>query len=227
VLAGAVRATQAAGTYTFVLGGSIDFAGQGFPIGGGGAVDARGGRARIRLDLRQALASSGIGSISPAEGVADAVVVDGTLYVRSPYLSRRRGLRDTWIRYPHRDVSPARLLGYLRAAGVVKRLGTDTVDGVRATHYSTEIDFRRYARTARPDEVQALNALMRVAGDSLPVGVWVDGSDRIRRVQTQLDTLSFQALPQLDIGGFGRPVVIRPPPPGALASRTAPGYRTP
>jgi hypothetical protein len=211
VLAAAVRATQATGSYTFSLGGTVDVAGQGFPIQGGGAVDARHGRARFRLDLRQALAASGIGSISPAEAVADAVVVGGVLYARSPYLARRRRVRSTWIRYPHRDVSPARLLGYLRAVGVVKRVGTDTVDGARTTHYSTEVDLRRYAQTARPDEVDNLNAAMRLVGDSLPVDVWVDASDRIRRIQAQVATASFQALPQLDIGGFGRPVAIRRP----------------
>jgi hypothetical protein len=188
-----VRATQAAGSYTFSIGGSFDVAGQGFPIQGEGAVDARAGRARASLDLTRALAASGVSSISPDEARADAVVIGRTLYVRSPYLVGRRGLRRPWVRYP---------LGSLRVAGPVKRLGPDTIDGVKTTHYSTAVD---------------LGTDSRLAGGSLPVDVWVDARDRIRRVQAQVGAASFQAVPQLDIAGFGRPVAVGAPPPAQVA----------
>ena len=194
----AARATEAAGSYTFTIGGTFDVAGQTFPIQGGGAVDARAGRARATLDLRRALAASGIGSISRDEALADAVATGGVLYVRSPYLVRRRRLKRPWIRYPE-SVAPLDLVRYVRPVGTVTRLGSDTVDGVKTTHYSAQLDLRSYASAAR------------VAGDSLPVDVWVDSDDRIRRVQTQLGTASFQAVPQLDIAGFGRPVAVRAP----------------
>jgi hypothetical protein len=198
----AARDTQAAGTYTFTIGGTIDLGGQTFPIRGGGAVDARGGRARASLDLSQALSLIGI---SRDEARADAVATGGVLYVRSPYLVRRRGLKRPWIRYPQ-SVAPLDLLSYMRPVGAVRRVGGDTVDGVKTTHYSAELDISRYASAAR------------LAGDSLPVDVWVDSADRIRRVQTQLGTASFQALPQLDIAGFGRPVAIRTPPAAQVAA---------
>jgi len=188
MLTRAVRATQATGSYTFTIGGSFDVAGQGFPIQGGGAVDARGGRARATLDLTRALAASGVSSISPDEARADAVVVGRVLYVRSPYLVKRRGLRRPWVRYP---------LGSLRIAGPVKRLGHDTIDDVETTHYT---------------------ATAHLAGRSLPADVWVDASGRIRRVQTQIGTPSYQAVPQLDIAGFGRPVTVQPPAPALVAA---------
>jgi hypothetical protein len=214
----AVRATQAAGSYTLTLGGSVDVSGQGFPIEGGGAVDARRDAGHLTLDLRDALAESGSG-MPRQEGRADAVWTGGVLYVRSPYLAHRRGIQRPWIRYGRGGAAAASgLLGYLRAVEEVRRQGFDTIDGVRTTHYSATIDFRRYAIGARPGEVGALNGLMRVTGASLPVEVWVDSADRIRRVQTQIGTSSYQAVPQVDVSGFGRPVVVRAPAPAQVAA---------
>ena len=184
-----MRATEASGSYSFTLGGSIDVVGQGFPINGGGAVNTRSGRARATVDLRQALAASGISSVSPAEAVADAVVIGRTLYVRSPYLARRRGSAERWIRYSGRGAS---LLSYLSAIRSVKLVGADNVDGVKATHYTAVVALRHY----RP---------------SLTVDVWVDSARRIRRLVTQLVQPRFTAVPQVDLSGFARPVVVSPP----------------
>lgn len=189
-LTNAVRATEASGSYRFTLGGSINVVGQGFPINGGGAVNTRAGRARATLDLRQALAGSGLSSISPAEAVADAVVIGRTLYVRSPYLAKRRGIRSSaWIRYSVRGAS---LLDYLSSVRSVKLVGADTIDGVKTTHYTALADLRRYR-------------------SPLTLDVWVDSARRIRRVVTQLVQPSFTAIPQIDVSGFGRPVVVTTP----------------
>ena len=188
-LTDAVRATEAAGSFVFTLGGSIDVVGQGFPIEGGGAVDTRAGRARARLDLRQALAASGVSSVSPAEAVADAVVIGRALWVRSPYLTKRRGTTQRWIRYSGRGTS---LLSYLRSIRSVKLVGADTVDGVKTTHYTAVVALRGY-------------------GPAVPLDVWIDSSRRIRRLVTQLVRPSFTAIPQVDLSGFGRPVVVTPP----------------
>jgi hypothetical protein len=201
-LVSAARATEAAGTFTFTIGGTVDAVGQSFPIHGGGAVDARARRARVSLDLSQAVAQSGIQTITPAEARAEAVATEGAVYIRSPYLAKRRAASRPWLRFDSLAIRP---LAYLGAAGVVHRLGTEKVDGVSATHYATEIDLRKYARTAKPNEVAALNYLMRLAGDSVPVDVWVDGAGRIRRVQLQVTTISFQAEPRIDLSGFGLP----------------------
>jgi hypothetical protein len=79
------------------------------------------------------------------------------------------------------DLKPRRLLGYVRDVGVVKRLGTDTVNGVETAHYATEIDPRGYE------------------GGSFPVDVWIDGSRRIRRVQTTIAGSGFVARPVVDV----------------------------
>jgi hypothetical protein len=117
------------------------------------------------------------------------VVIGRTLYVRSPYLAKRRGSAEPWSRYSGRGAS---LLGYLSAIRSVKLVGTDRVDGMKTTHYTAVVNLRRY----RP---------------SLTVDLWVDSLRRIRRLITQLVQPSFTALPQLDLSGFGRPVVVTVP----------------
>src|SRR4051812_11188313 len=212
-LESAARATEAAGTFTFTIGGTVAAAGQSFPVHGDGAVDARARRARVSLDLSQAVAESGIG-LPAADARAEAVAAGGTLYVRSPYLVRRRKAPKPWLRFDSLAVRP---LAYLRAAGAVRRLGTEKVGGVSTTHYSTEVDLRKYARTARPSEVAALDSLMRYVGDSFPADIWIDAGQRIRRVEVQLTTVSLQLEPRIDISGFGRPVAIRPPSPAQVS----------
>jgi hypothetical protein len=132
------------------------------------------------------------------------VASGGRLFVRSPYLARRRGTTKPWLQLASIPVRP---LAYLGAVDVVKQLGTETVDGVETTHYSTEINLRR----------AGLASLVPTVGDSLPVDVWVDTRDRIRQVQVQVTTVSVQAVPQVDISGFGRPVAVRPPPPAQVS----------
>jgi hypothetical protein len=83
------------------------------------------------------------------------------------------------------DVSPARLLAYARSVKSAGQLGTETVDGVMTTHYDAEV------RTPAN--------LVRQAGDTIPVEVWVDASDRIRRVRARVTTPDFEAVPQVDL----------------------------
>jgi hypothetical protein len=213
-LVSAARTTATAGSFTFTIGGTFDALGRSFPIHGAGAVDARARRARASLDLSQALAQTGIQTITPAEARAEAVAAGSTVWVHSPYLAKRRGARRPWLRFDSVAIRP---LAYLAAVGVVNRLGTERVDGVSTTHYATEIDLRRYARTAKPSEMAALSYLMRLAGNSIPADVWVDAAGRIRRVQLQITTISFQAKPRIDIDGFGRPVAIRTPSPAQVS----------
>jgi hypothetical protein len=97
------------------------------------------------------------------------------------------------------EVSPGTLLGSLRAVDSVRRVGTETVDGARTTHYYAQVDLTRYARTARPEDVRALNRVMREVGDSVPVDVWIDAAHRIRRMRTSVGNADFQAVPQVDL----------------------------
>jgi hypothetical protein len=89
---------------------------------------------------------------------------------------------------------PGQYLDYLKAAsdGSVKNLGQATVDGVQTTHYSAEVDLSKLASavpaSTRPAVAQLVAALKtHFKAGNMPMDVWVDQSDLIRRVQMGID----------------------------------------
>jgi hypothetical protein len=85
------------------------------------------------------------------------------------------------------ESDPSQMLGYLRSiAGAVTTVGTDTVAGVKTTHYHATVDLEKVAakapaakRPAAQRSVQALEQMAHVT--KLPVDVWVDGGHLVRK----------------------------------------------
>jgi hypothetical protein len=86
---------------------------------------------------------------------------------------------------------PAQTLAWLRAAGSVSDEGSQPIGDVATTHYRALVDLDRYAADAAPAQ-QATAAtyarlIERLTGSStLPVDVWIDGSNLVRRIQINL-----------------------------------------
>lgn len=110
---------------------------------------------------------------------------------------------------------PVHLLELVTGAltGSVRRLGTETIAGVRTTHYKAnvsldkadgELDLSEQERDAR----RAALTSLAVKGDVLPAEMWVDDAGRLRRLQIRFTqrparraTLSFAA--RLDLAAIG------------------------
>jgi hypothetical protein len=89
---------------------------------------------------------------------------------------------------------PGQYLDFLRAtaAGSVKNLGQQTIDGVGTTHYQAEIDFSKLPNAVPTADRQATEQLVaaldkRAKVSDIPVDVWIDQSDLIRRLKTTED----------------------------------------
>jgi hypothetical protein len=86
---------------------------------------------------------------------------------------------------------PGQYLNFLRAtaSGSVTNLGSATVNGVQTTHYRAKIDFAKLPNAVPANERAAAQQLVAVlqqhgaAPHGLPVDVWVDSKNLIRRVQ--------------------------------------------
>ena len=83
---------------------------------------------------------------------------------------------------------PSQFLQYLRAAGTVSKVGTDTVNGVSTTHYRATIDLDKVPNTL--PAAQQGQAKTAIAGlekltnlHRIPVGVWIDSQDLVRRMR--------------------------------------------
>ncbi|HTU88200.1 MAG TPA: hypothetical protein VMF57_21650 [Solirubrobacteraceae bacterium] len=85
---------------------------------------------------------------------------------------------------------PGQYLSFLRATAVgsIKNLGPATVNGVRTTHYSAEVNLAKLPSTvpaSQRQSVEQLVATLKQKGVStqMPINAWIDASHLIRRVQ--------------------------------------------
>jgi hypothetical protein len=79
---------------------------------------------------------------------------------------------------------PSQVLDYLRGAGRATQVGTETVRGVKTTHYRATADLRRAKAksTTSASKIAIQQLLDSLAGKTtMPVDVWIDGRHRILR----------------------------------------------
>jgi hypothetical protein len=82
--------------------------------------------------------------------------------------------------------TPGQTLQQLKATGDVRKVGTETIDGVETTHYTATLDPAKIPNGAR---------LKRLTGATYrPVDVWIDEDDHVRRMHMGYSTSSGQAL---------------------------------
>ena len=125
---------------------------------------------------------------------------------------------------------PSQWIDFLKATGQATTLGKQTVRGVPTTHYHALVDFGRYAtvvpaplRAAAQDEASLLK---RISGQqSLPMDVWIDGHNLVRKYQVQVP-LCYQgerASESLsaELYGYGTQTVPVPPPASEASELTS------
>jgi hypothetical protein len=76
--------------------------------------------------------------------------------------------------------TPGQTLQQLKASGDVRKVGTETVDGLETTHYTATLDPAKIPNGAR---------LQKLSGATYqPVDVWIDGDDHVRRLHMAYST---------------------------------------
>jgi hypothetical protein len=86
---------------------------------------------------------------------------------------------------------PSQFLSYLRAAGTVTKVGSDTVNGLPTTHYRAVIALDKVANAlpaaSRGQAQAAIAGLEKTINlHQIPVGVWVDSQNLVRRIRMTL-----------------------------------------
>jgi hypothetical protein len=117
-------------------------------------------------------------------------------------------------------VNPSQFLSYLKAVGASStRVGTVSIHSVQTTEYRAVIDLGHYAQIygVRSASISPLESAL--GKHSLPVEVWIDSQNRVRRIQVSFPEcvagkkLSFSMT--MGVYGFG------PAPQIQLPSRSA------
>ncbi|MFD9464943.1 DUF1396 domain-containing protein [Streptomyces sp. NPDC060027] len=117
------------------------------------------------------------------------------------------------------DKNPATESTFLTGSKNVKKVGTETVDGVKTTHYKGTVTLDEFraslkgeGRAARATREKSFEQYTDMGIDTLAMDMWVDGDDRIKQFRMRgtadkgpLDmTITF-----LD---YNKPVTVKAPP---------------
>ena len=115
--------------------------------------------------------------------------------------------------------NPAQFLEYLKASGgSVTVVGHESVRGVPTTHYSAQIDLAKaMGALAGANTAAAQKAIGALGIGELPVDVWIDTHNLVRRLQISLHTPSVQGRSlqmqmTIELFGFGSTPTVSAPP---------------
>lgn len=129
--------------------------------------------------------------------------------------------------------NPAQYLDYLKAVsgGTIKNLGQATVDGVQTTHYQADIDIAKLSSSVPAADRSAVSKLMAelqaksVKLGTMPLNVWIDGSDLVRKIQmTMTPTVGGQSMSEtitMNILDYGQQPAPAIPPASETTNLTS------
>jgi hypothetical protein len=224
--------------------GSIEMTGldpsQGFTemtIPFGGAFDNASGDFSFYMDMSGIAAAAG--DEIPAEfgdlfGEMEVRQIGETSYVKFPFFSMFLGAETPWISMPADEGdptegftmtspgNPTEILGSFEDAGAtVEVVGSESVNGVDATHYRVVFDTESLFAEATPEERAELEAQGPIPIDELPMDVWISEDGLVVRFVMEIDGDSVETEPgesfghmsmRYDMFELNSGVVIEPPP---------------
>jgi hypothetical protein len=128
------------------------------------------------------------------------------------------------------ESDPSQELNFLRGAGEVTAVGNEEIRGVPTTHYHAVVDLNRYAWAVAPSlraaALKNATLIERLTGQStLPLEVWVDLHDLVRRVQLGLSICSAAGTAEvtmsMDFYDYGRQPAVTAPPASQVTDLTS------
>ena len=218
-------ASKTAGTFSehMSMTATISAAGQNVSMTGTGDYVNNPPRSNISMSL------SLMGHKISVDGVQQGTVI----YMSSPLLKKELPTGKTWMKLDLAKYgksaginyqslmsrSPAQALQQVEAAGSVKSIGTETIDGVATTHYQvTNIDISKLPQGAK---LQSLGDVKYG-----PIDVWVGNKDGYiyRESMSFTYAVSGQSASmssQLDLSKFGEKVNVKVPPASEVFDATS------
>ena len=154
------------------------------------------------------------GSVLPTADPLRTISVDGTYFLELEPLATAAltdlsdlpsGVRGkTWVRVEPEEVGqtgvgaqgsdPGAQLAMLRAITKVEEVGPEDVAGEPATHFSGVVDLQRALKRAPKGDRPRLQAVFESFGKQrVPVDVWLDSTDRLRRFDATIEAPTLQS----------------------------------
>lgn len=205
--------------------------GQSIKITATGAFDYADNQGSLTMNIN-------LGGSGSVESLRE-VLANGQAYIELPAAERSALGAKPWIAVPVGTSgssgvggeSPTSALALLEAntSGLTK-VGPATVDGVPTTEYRAKVNPAKAAAKAAPQVRKLLQqALSQFSGlKSLPLQVWIDQQNRIRRVEENItlkpnvgsaaaSTGPVHVVTTVDLSNYGVPVSVTVPPPDQVS----------
>nr|WP_228447098.1 DUF6612 family protein [Streptomyces paludis] len=122
------------------------------------------------------------------------------------------------------DRNPAAETASLTAAKDLKRVGEETVDGVKTTHYKGSVPLSAMKAAlkgldadTKKQRQKSLKAYEDLGIDKLTMDMWVDGDDRTKQVRTRATTDGGPLDMTIKFVDYNKPVEIKAPPASEVA----------
>jgi hypothetical protein len=243
VVAAAAAKTTAAGPARIVerITGTLkgDSLGEGSAAG---IVESRRRDAALTFDLSPLAKADGS---DPDSLKGELVYLGENAFLLSPAIHAKLPAGKRWIELTRRQLDApggggasfsgigaldaTKPVDHLRAAvGDAERLGTGDVAGVRAAHYRTHVDYRKYVSLVPRDQRATLRTMVAKLDGTLgetrfPVDVWIAADGTIRRTDGVIEGRGLKLEYTLYVSEVGKPAPIAKPP----ASRVLDGRKPP
>ncbi len=127
------------------------------------------------------------------------------------------------------ESNPAEILQYLKASGAtVAKVGSQRIRGVPTTHYSATINIEKAAAAlGGAADGAAQKAISKLGVSDLPVDVWIDSHDLVRRIEVTLSTPAAAGHLQVEINielfDFGATPTVTIPAPSETFEASSTG----
>jgi len=173
-------------------------------------------------------ADADVTSDTPA-GPVQVIIVDGDVYIKGlakgspgkPWTKNAGEAKD--IASALKQSDPRLALKMFSDVGTLKQVGTETVNGVSATHYSITVELAKVAQQ-HPDLADILNTLIKQGVKTQDVQLWVDAQKRPVRITTSVQlpnpvkpSAKITSTQTVDFTDWGAPVDIQAPPADQVA----------
>jgi hypothetical protein len=147
----------------------------------------------------------------------------GKDWVKLDLLQTLRIRRAEWEQVQRLTASdPSQILDQLLAAQRVHEIGFDRIRGRFVTRYEVHVDLRNVDANGSKKHAALAKTFRRLAKElgygAYDADVWVDGSNRVRRVSLEVEIDQPKGQPPIrmtlteEFHGFGKPVRIQRPP---------------
>lgn len=163
------------------------------------------------------------------------IMVGNTIYMKIPQLSGELGGKP-WMKIDlssmgslgsalesmtssAKSMDPTQQLQELLASGDLRKVGTETVDGVQTVHYAGTVDAATFfnspsvTKNLTPDQVAQVKSFLKAGGvTNMSIDVWAASDGLLVREKATTDTAAGAMNVDLHMSDWGQPVSVSAPP---------------